>query len=347
VAQDSQTGSGKPDSSKHQPKSWLGIHRAATAAEFLDLLSPVSGLFGSTERSGGVIYRGVHDASYLLLPSAFRPTAQMIEMCEPDIFGIRGTNRYQIYQEICTLAAFIKAADRQGHHIPEDSQGFRRQLKSLEVEILTTPTIFNEWPPTSFLSVLALAQHYAVPTRLLDWSLDPYVSAYFAASEAARRHQEPGELAVWAFVSGIIDANEDLLEAASASRGPIRYITAPWATNANARAQRGVFLAHQQVDIDLDQPFLPRPYDEVLVESFSKGLHVPKAIYYLALPRGEAPQLLRYLAIQGYDGSTMFPGLDGAVKSMQESFLWSRGVGDSRTKVSKLAYDRMVGKMEP
>jgi hypothetical protein len=43
----------------------------------------------------------------------------------------------------------------------------------------------------------ALAQHYGVPTSLLDWSEDPFVAAYFAIQSAP--DTDDGELAcVWA-----------------------------------------------------------------------------------------------------------------------------------------------------
>ncbi len=39
------------------------------------------------------------------------------------------------------------------------------------------------WPPDDLLSLLALAQHYGCPTRLLDWSSEGLIAAWFAATE--------------------------------------------------------------------------------------------------------------------------------------------------------------------
>ncbi len=43
------------------------------------------------------------------------------------------------------------------------------------------PGIFNEFPA---LEMLTLMQHYGLPTRLIDFSLSPYVAAYFACRQS-------------------------------------------------------------------------------------------------------------------------------------------------------------------
>jgi hypothetical protein len=103
-------------------------------------------------------------------------------------------------------------------------------------------------------------------------------------SRRARRQRKvkhQGDLAVWAFVTDLFDLNEILYEKASVKKLPIQSVTAPWATNSNARAQRGVFLALRQFDIELDQVFEPRAHDDVLIESLAEGFGEARA--YIAL----------------------------------------------------------------
>jgi hypothetical protein len=308
-------------------RPWVARFNEVQAHEFMNLLSPVSGVFGS-ERGlpHQLLFRGVSDVVHSLIPAAFRPSARLF-LRPHNPAGPGQINRQQIERELNTLVAFIRAVDRQGHAIPEDSQQLRAELKSLEEDLNVAPTM-KEWPPSSLLSALALAQHDGVPTRLLDWSVDPYVAAYFAAAAAATKGNEPGELAVWAIATNLFAVNEILVgDKTAVARLPVQHVTTPWAGNANAKAQRAVFLAYRQFDIDLRAKFEIRSYDDLLVSNLTPGLDKGPNLYCLTPPKSEAPALLRCLAFQGYDGATIYPGLDGAARSIMESYLWPKEFG--------------------
>ena len=46
----------------------------------------------------------------------------------------------------------------------------------------------------SDFSVLMVLRHYSVPTRLLDWSMSPYIAAYFAVHD-----HDMSDAEIWAF----------------------------------------------------------------------------------------------------------------------------------------------------
>jgi hypothetical protein len=53
----------------------------------------------------------------------------------------------------------------------------------------------QDWPPQGLYEALAIAQHYGVPTRLLDFSSDPLIAAYFAVENP---QSDAEDIAVWA-----------------------------------------------------------------------------------------------------------------------------------------------------
>ncbi|ELY91195.1 FRG domain-containing protein [Natrinema altunense] len=67
--------------------------------------------------------------------------------------------------------------------------------------------------PRSVWHLLAIAQHYGLPTRLLDWSFSPLVAAYFATRSGDTEHDG----AIWALDyrklhADLPDPYQDVLE---------------------------------------------------------------------------------------------------------------------------------------
>jgi hypothetical protein len=179
---------------------------------------------------------------------------------------------------------------------------------------------------------MAVAQHHGIPTRLLDWSLDPMVAAYFAAESPS----DPGSdrIAVWVFDREAARRDVRLglilmggfftttgLHPGLALEGPI---IVPYDINQNARAQRGVFTNHltlrKEVD-GVDSPPSRAPLDEAL----SCGMETDSsiAVQLVTLPAVEAPSVLRLLDRRRINGSTMFPGYYGAARAAAERARWA------------------------
>ncbi len=298
----------------------------------MGLIDPLSELWGDDPLQW--IFRGHGDARWALIPSALR---------SPILFGEKEgsseilTNDTWVDRQIRLLKQFFDALDRRGLPIPDDGPGFREDgskwQRELQFELSNDPK--EPWPPEKLFSLMALAQHYGLPTSLLDWTRQSSVAAFFAARECARRSEEGTgvtEMAVWAFNTRAIPV---VLSPSWPECDRIQIVRAPYASNPNLHAQAGAFTVHSQI-LGVNEAVAPVSLDMAVqrivatVENERSGLPcIRPAMRCLRLNAQHVLELLKFLSFRGIDAGAVFPGHRGAAQAVLDEWRWGTAGMDS------------------
>lgn len=143
------------------------------------------------------------------------------------------------------------------------------------------------------VTVTALAQHYGLPTRLLDWSESPYIATFFAFSDAVGENYCTGEAAIWA-----LDTRMSLWT----NSAGVQVVRVTAVGNIRLRNQSGLFTMSTARAASLDEYVAAQPDEEV-------------GLYKFVLPLSEAVLALADLDAMGIHAERVYPGLTGGALS--------------------------------
>ncbi|MDR3549069.1 MAG: FRG domain-containing protein [Candidatus Pacebacteria bacterium] len=278
-------------------------YQTDSAIEFWELISPHRYILWPGEK---LIFRGQANSTWPLDPSILRGNnhpvhTQVLMKSYPQ------SSDFQIIAEIGALKTFADHCDSSGLQIPGITTEFKRKY-------LDQPNaIFNDviasrkshkypWPLEIYFDLMSVAQHFGLPTRLLDWTRDPYVAAYFAASELVLKSEiaNNSRLAVWAL---------DIQELPK----QLELVRVPSSGNQNIAAQRGVFTLLRQ-PYKIGQNFEGTP----LLDEHMRNLvtvNGKQRLIKITLPQSECLKVIDLCSKYSVTAATLHPDFYGAAKA--------------------------------
>lgn len=143
--------------------------------------------------------------------------------------------------------------------------------------------------------VAAHAQHYGLPTRLLDWTESPYVAAFFALSTFRSNGNANRNCAIWA-----INRNSKLLK----KSGGLEFITlATNKYNARMANQRGHFTLSKHTEDSIDE------FESTILRKHS----IDDLLWKFEIPVSFQKEALADLELMGITFGKTYPDITGYV----------------------------------
>lgn len=272
-----------------------------TFKEFINLLRPdnkseLKKYFYQT--NGNFIFRGQSSSKYDLTPSAFREDITYSFMAK----NYRGF----CLRQYLFLESFVRACDLSATPIPNDSYDFR------EWAFGDSADCSNErvWPDKRLYELIGLAQHYGYPTEFLDWSYNPLVACYFAASgviKNTKRIKSKDLMSVWVF-------DVEKIHSLDSYYANVELINIPRALNANISAQEGCFILVRPNLIKADLTYKDKKIQEI--PNLSDVMHKTDQLSLLkiSIKQSDAVKILDYCHDYRINAATLFRGYEGAAR---------------------------------
>lgn len=304
--------------------------RYKSGDEFLSDISYKGEMYQNLKK--GFVYRGLQSGTYKLIPSVLRhklvmrdAAGRIVEDDENSPFDISQSEFVQKNVEYLSLRRFFDICDQNGLRLPSVDR-IRKTLYTHQ-DIISFFLTGEDWLPYDLQELAALAQHYGMETRLLDWTTNIETAIYFAVHEEPRLSKEEKKeldskyVAIWILNPMIFFGAET----------PLKIIRPPYYGNPNLAAQKGLFTFWnvQGLQIPLNNKEKDAfeifnrlrnstPLDELIEKECIKQNRKDVVMWKLLIPSKDRKVLYEYIRSKNVNAASLFPGYEGVVKSLKE-----------------------------
>lgn len=295
--------------SSKERKSYIE-YRFNNADDLLDALGHRSPLITSEyfQYHHKFIFRGHADSRWKLEPSSVREINSKNKWSKAscdnhDAFIKTGQAHFN---EVANFSKFVIGADRLGLNVEREVLEACITYSERISNPMSDNSFFNMWwPRDESYRLLALAQHYGVPTRLLDWTTNPLVAVFFATKRVQSR-----SISIWIIPQLLLELAK-LIDA-------IKVIHVPKVDNMNILAQSGLFTNHIFTPKDglktLDQSVISKINEYPMAIKSLTALNLKPRLFIL--PESERHSLRKKIHGMGIDWIKIEPSLNGVVASI-------------------------------
>jgi hypothetical protein len=289
------------------------------AAELVALLRRShSRWLAPASRGSSWVFRGESDAAFDLEPTAWRKSALShpvrkrieAELVEERMYRWRigqvnfpGQAEQQPFLrdviaqrlfEHSVVWEFIQGVDHLGLPIPGGTSTFPKW----SYDLMEDQWLYQEKP--RFHPAIALARHHGIPARILDWTRNPLIAAFFAAD--LDQADEPGEIAIWAYnTASICPSGLPRILVHAVDRFDVGFL----------HAQEALFLYISEAN----QHYLASGQWPQF-----KTCAVEGSLIQLTLPKTAIRELRRLLVAEGVNLPRLCPTHDNVVRSLNEDW---------------------------
>lgn len=308
-----------------------------SAKEFLLAISYGGELYDLFESN--FIFRSHATAEYKLIPSALRGNLYieywknkskdtLLPSTEEQLIQYSLTEHSVVATESRIIQNFFQLCDANQLYIPEIAR--LRETFSTGFDIEAHFKI-ERWLPEELYEIVAIAQHYGLKTRLLDWTYDINVALYFASiGSSMKRDLELIERSIKNGLDGTVTEPQieiwaldtSVVYAAKGQNSPLKIINPRHYKNDNMSAQRGCFTLWEIEKCGIDGKHASanrRSLDELITDYLIQhNVTVKPYLYHITLPQKDFKEIYKFAKRNNADAAHLFPGYEGVVRCINE-----------------------------